>query len=111
MKKFLAIFLSVLIVFGVCACSAEKSIIGTWKYQTTVLGVVTETSYTFNEDGTGKVSTVLDVAFTYKFENDKLCLTITTFGIENTEEYDYEFKGNSLILTDSDGSITLEKVK
>ena len=111
MKKVFAFLLAVLMVAGLCACSPEKSIVGSWKHQTTVLGVVTETVYTFNEDGTGKISSVVDVSFTYEFSDDKLLITTSTLGIKNTEEYSYEFSGSKLALTGDKDTISLEKVK
>lgn len=95
-----------------CACGApEKAIIGTWKHQKTVLGVVTETTYVFKEDGTGVKSGLLDIAFTYTFSGEKLLITTATLGIENTEEYTYQFHLNELVLTGEKETLTLEKVK
>lgn len=99
-------------VLGLCACTApETSIVGTWKNQSTILGVVTETVYTFNEDGTGTKSNVLDIGFTYSFSEEKLLITTSTLGIENTEEYDYKFNGSKLVLTGDKDTINLERVK
>lgn len=69
------------------------------KNQTTVLGVVTETTYTFNEDGTGTKSNVLDINFAYLFEKEELLITTSTLGIENTEKYSFDFNGDKLVLT------------
>ncbi len=112
MRKFVAFLLTVVMVLGLCSCLAEKSIVGTWKSQTTVLGVVTETEYTFNEDGTGKRSNVLAMDFTYSFTEDKkLVMKFSALGIETTEEYTYDFTGSKLVLTGDKETITLEKVK
>ena len=112
MRKFIACLLLVVMVFALCSCAApEKSIVGTWKNQTTVLGVVTETTYTFNEDGTGTKSNVLDINFTYSFEEEKLLITTSTLGIENTEKYSFDFNGDKLVLTGEKETIELEKVK
>lgn len=112
MRKWLVGLLVVAMVLGLCACSApEKEIVGTWKNQTTVLGIVTETVYTFNEDGTGAKTNVISVEFTYSFSDEKLCITTSTLGIENTEEYSYDFSGDELVLTGEKDTIRLEKVK
>ena len=112
MKKIVAAVLVAVMVLGLCACSiSSKAIIGTWKNQTTVLGVVTETVYTFNEDGTGNLSNVVDMPFTYSFSDDKLLITMTVLGISTTEEYTYEFGVNKLTLTKGDETIVLEKAK
>ena len=44
-----------LVCAALASCgSLEKKLVGTWKGQNSTLGIVTEYSYTFNEDGTGK---------------------------------------------------------
>lgn len=112
MRKILAVALLIVMLLGLCACTAlEKSIVGTWKNQSTVLGIVTETIYTFNEDGTGSKTNIVSVSFTYSFSEEKLLITTSTLGIENTEEYTFDFKGNKLVLTGERDTIELEKVK
>ena len=112
MKKCLAFILVVVMMLSLCACSTpEKAIVGKWKSNNTVLGVVTETTYTFNEDGTGTKSNVLDVEFTYSFTEDKLVITTVTLGIESSAEYTFEFSGDKLVLTSEKETINLEKVK
>ena len=112
MKRILAFILVVVMVAGLCACAKpEESIVGKWKHQNTVLGVVTETIYTFNEDGTGTKTNVIDLGFTYSFADDKLFITTSALGIEYTEEYTYSFGINELVLTGENDTITLEKIK
>ncbi len=113
MKKIIAIVLVAVLFVGIMltSCSAEKSIIGTWKSQNSIAGIVTETTYVFNEDGTGTRKTVLDIKFTYEFVEDKLNITTETLGVEFVEEYTYDFSSsNTLTLTDEKGTITLNKV-
>ena len=112
MKKIFTVVLTLVIILNLCACaSPSKAIIGTWKSQTTVLGVVTETSYTFNEDGTGEKTTVLDVPFTYTISKDKLIITTTVLGISTSEEYSFDFSGNKLVLSGDQDTIVLVKNK
>lgn len=113
MKKIVAFMLVTVIALSLFACAApEKAIVGSWKTQSKVLDSVTiETTYTFNEDGTGSLSNVIDIAFTYSIEGDKLSITTTTLGIENTEEYFFDLQGSKLTLTDAKNTIELEKVK
>lgn len=112
MRKILAVALLIVMLLGLCACTApEKSIVGTWKNQCTVLGIVTETIYTFNEDGTGSKTNIVNISFTYSFSEEKLLITTSTLGIENTEEYTFDFNGNKLVLTGERDTIELEKVK
>ena len=112
MKKRVLILLLVVIMVAMCACSSyEKAILGTWKNQKNVLGVVTETVYVFNEDGTGSRTTVLgiQVGFTYTITEELLTITTTTLGFESNEEYTYEFSGNKLILENDSETISLTR--
>ena len=113
MKKVIICFAAVVIALCLlCSCgSPEKTIIGSWKYQTSVLGVVTETTYTFNEDGTGSMNAIIGIAFEYSFSGDKLFITTNLLGMENTDEYVYKFDGkDKLTLTKGGESMTLERV-
>lgn len=112
MKKILASLLIAVMLLSLCACvPAKLFIVGQWKSQTKVLGVVTETVYTFNKDGTGTKSNVLDIPFTYSFSEDKLLITTTALGIEITEAYSYDFSVGKLVLTGETETINLEKMK
>lgn len=109
-----AVAFALVIVMALCLFSCAKpaeKILGSWKYQSSVLGVVTETTYVFNEDGTGSKTNVLEIKFTYAITEDKLLITTSTLGIENTEEYSYEFSGDELVLTGEKDTLTLQKVK
>ena len=64
MKKALSVIVILCIVltaFAACAPKPEKAILGTWKGQVTVLGVSTNVEYTFNENGSGVMTTELGV--------------------------------------------------
>ncbi len=115
MKKTVAVALVFVMMLALCSCALmpEKAIVGAWKCHTTILGVVTETVYTFYEDGTGVRSNAVNVDFTYSFgEENKLTITASAFGFENTEEYTYEFDGSKkLVLTGEENTLTLEKIK
>lgn len=110
MRKVITVLLIAAMVLMLCSCAVyEKAIIGTWKYQTTVLGVVTETTYEFKEDGKGTMTNVLPIEFTYAFVDDELHITTSALGIENTVEYTFEFSGSKLTLKDGDTTLVLEK--
>lgn len=112
MKRVFCILMICVFAVNLFACSLpEISVVGTWKHTSTVLGVVTESTYTFNEDGTGKISGVLDVDFTYAFSKEELFITTTTLGIEFTEKYSFEFKEDKLILKSDKKALELVKVK
>ena len=111
MKKAVAVVLLVAIVLGLCACTlAEKMILGTWKTQTKVLGLETEVSYTFKEDGTGVRSGVLDMDFTYTMDGDRLTITTSVLGVDLDEEYTFQISGKELVLTRESETITLVRV-
>ena len=70
-----ALLLMQLVLVVGCATNEEK-IVGTWTRQETGLfGIVTEVSYTFNEDGTGKG--VLGADFTYTVDGDTVTIVYT----------------------------------
>ena len=111
MKKAVAVVLLVAIVLGLCACTlAEKMILGTWKIKTKLLGVVTEVSYTFKEDGTGVRSGVLDMDFTYTMDGDRLTITTSVLGVDMDEEYTFQISGKELVLTRESETFTLVRV-
>lgn len=113
MKKIIICFIAiVLMAFSLSSCgSPQKNIVGSWKYQSTVLGVVTETTYKFNDDGKGSMNAVVNVAFTYSLSEDSLYITTNLLGFENTEEYTFEFDGSKkLILTQGEETMILEKI-
>ena len=99
----------ILIIASLAACSGnEDRIVGTWKHQETgLLGIVTETSYTFSEDGSGSVTALgVPAAFTYTLEKDELCLTFTVLGVSTTSEYTVSISGDTLKMTDKNGTST-----
>lgn len=120
MKKILCSVMVLCLVFTcLCSCQGafyEKRIVGEWTTKTNILGsgVVTETTYVFNEDKTGSVSGILglDIATTYTIDETNLVIVTDTALLQQTFSYTYEFDGDLLILTDSEGTqTTLTKVK
>jgi len=112
MKVRSCIALVLVVACLLCACGvSQRSLVGTWKYQQTVLGVVTETTYVFNEDGTGTVKNIVDVDFTYTLTDDQLTITTTVLGISGTETYTVSFDGGKLVMANGTETLYLEKVK
>ena len=113
MKKTVSLILVVLsVVLLLTGCmKPEKKIIGTWNGEATLLGVVAEYSFTFNEDGTGKMSTGMDigVSMTYTISDTQLDITTSVLGINSTKTYTYAFDKNTLTLNDGSDSIVLTK--
>lgn len=116
MKKTTVILLAITIVFvfALSSCaSLEKSIIGTWVYETTVAGVKSETKYIFREDGTGAKTTIgdIEVPFAYTIADGQLTITGTVLGISNSTAYSIEIKGDTLKMTKGSDTMTLTRAK
>lgn len=113
MKKVISVILVVLCVatlFSACA-KPEQKIIGTWNGSASLLGLEADYSFTFNEDGTGKMSTALEigVSMTYTITDDKISITTSILGIDNTKDYGYSFDKDTLTLIDGSNAIILTK--
>ena len=113
MRRIAALLLVLGLVLSFAACSAEQKIVGTWKNQTTAMGVVVETTYTFHEDGTGTLSTILvpSMDFTYKVSDDVLTIRADVLGIGGSVDYQLTFDGDQMTMTSTGESLTLTKVK
>ncbi len=120
LKKTVAVIsalLLVLVMLASCGNSANK-LVGSWKGEITALGITTEYTYTFNEDGTGtKASNLVSgvgTSFTYTVgEDGNLTISSSILGIATTETYSFEIKSGVLTLTDTSDSsvITLTKIE
>ena len=112
MKKALSVIVILCIVltaFAACAPKPEKAILGTWKGQVTVLGVSTNVEYTFNENGSGVMTTELGVGIAMNYTDTALTVTTDTPLLQKSFTYTYAFDGDTLTLTDANGSMTLTK--
>ena len=103
-----ALFVS---LFAFAACSAEDKIVGTWTSQQTTLGVVTESTLIFNEDGTGSVSGLLGItgAMTYVITDNTITLTYDILGIETVKSYTFAIEKESLSLTEGANTVTFTR--
>ncbi len=114
MKKAISIVMILcfaLTLFTACAPKPEKAIIGTWKGQVTLLGVSSNVEYTFNENGSGVMTSAIGVGIAMNYTIDETAITVTTDTplLQKTYTYTYAFDGDTLALTDSDGTMTLTK--
>lgn len=114
MKKALSIIVILCVVltaFAACAPKPEKAILGTWECKAGILGISTDLEYTFNEDGSGNMTTELGVgvAMNYIINDTSLTITTDTPLLQKSFTYTYAFDGDMLTLTDSDRTITLTK--
>lgn len=111
MKKLLScVILVCMLITMFTGCGSEiseKMIVGTWTTQVKTAGVVTEHEYTFNEDGTGVMTGALGFGIAIKYVLDENTLTIITDtpAIQKTYVYIYEFDGDNMILTESNGDV------
>ena len=117
MKKIavlLLVFSLTVLCFAGCV-KPEQKIIGRWKGEASVLGVVTEYAFEFHEDGTGKMTSALDIGLetTYSISDTQLNITTALLGIENTKSYTYSFDKDVLTLTEigTDTVIVLTREK
>lgn len=112
-NKTIALSLLLVLLMGtLLACTpAEKKLIGTWSNTSSTLGVVTETVYIFNEDGTGSSSTVLGIGipFTYTFNQNQLTITRSVLGVESSEVYSVSFSGDKLIMSKNNERMELTR--
>lgn len=81
MKRLVSIAI-IVVLLALCACSPAKRIVGEWKTQSTVLGVVVETTYVFDENGTGKKCGAAEIPFTYEVQDNKLLITTSIIGVD-----------------------------
>ncbi|MBQ7639332.1 MAG: hypothetical protein IJS90_10570 [Clostridia bacterium] len=113
MKKVISVFLVVFCVAALLSSCAkpEKKIIGTWTGSASLLGLEADYSFTFNEDGTGKMTTALEIGveMTYTITDEKLSVTTSILGLDNTKEYGYSFDKDTLTLIDGSNAIILTK--
>lgn len=109
-KAWIALVLVLVCLLSACGVT-QRSLVGTWKCQQTVMTLVTEVTYEFREDGTGCMNNVVDIDFTYTLQDDQLQLTTSVLGITNTESYTVSFDGGDLLLVSGSETLRLEKVK
>jgi len=113
MKKIIALSLAaVMMMLIFCACSSDASIIGEWKADISEGGVTISTTYTFNEDKTGKVNLMgASVDFTYEIDGDKITMKMNALGQETSETMTYALDGDKLTLTSEGEAIEFTRVK
>lgn len=114
MKKAISVILILclsLTLLAACAPKPEKAILGTWKGQVTLLGISSDVKYTFNENGSGVMTSAIGVgiAMNYTIDETSLIVITDTPLLQKTYTYTYEFGDDTLSLTDSDGTMVLTK--
>ena len=110
-SKFAALLCALAMLASLSSCFGKSRLVGTWTSSSSVLGMEVSTSYTFEKDGTGRMSTVLgiDVPFTYDVSGGSLFITSSVLGTQSTVEYSYKISGNTLYLTSDGETLALTK--
>lgn len=103
----LAVVLALALLLGACGKITPARLQGTWTGESSILGVVTKTEYTFNEDGTGTISGALGigVAMHYTLEDDTLTVVTDTAILSQTLVYTVGFEKGDLLLTEANGDV------
>lgn len=96
-KNVVLVLLTLVLTLSLIGCSKGKNgLVGTWFGEEDDLTV----EYTFNSDGTGNVKLMeMSLDTSYKTDGDKLILTMSLLGTEQSQEYTYEVSGDTLKLT------------
>ena len=107
MKKISLTILALVAVLMLASCGKAKkvSIAGSWSADSG-----SETVYLFNEDGTGKISTV-SKSFTYETNDNTLKIVTEILGQKDEQEYTYSIDGDVLTMTRNNESVTYRKQK
>lgn len=80
------------------ACGSSKKFVGTWERDGS------EEIMVLANDGTGSTSEAgLSGSIVWSVEKDKVFITISACGMTETNEYAYEFSGDTMTLTNADG--------
>lgn len=112
-KRVLSLSLILILVLSLASCSSyEKKIIGEWKTRKTTLGIVTESSYTFNEDGSGVSSGPLGLSLDMNYIITDSTITFIYFeGDAKVQKvYAYTLEKDKLTLIDGDESTIYTRV-
>lgn len=118
MKKSLQIIslclVLITLVTVLSSCNERKKLIGKWDLcDSSGTPIPNGTSYFFANDGTGYVNSEgTSLSITWRVEQNKLLVTISSCGINQVLEYTYEFSknplnlflGDVLFLTDANGT-------
>lgn len=95
-KSFFAAAVAVILIFSAAACGRkeESSVIGSWKADSGA-----DTTYVFNEDGTGKLAIGdISTSFTYEINGDTLKITTEILKQKEEKEYTYTLESDKLTL-------------
>lgn len=97
MKKLFLLVVMVVLGSLVLVGCGKKTLVGSWKHTSGY-------TYNFNEDNTGyyNYGNNTTLKFTYEDKGDKVLIKYNN--ADNTNEFEYTIKGDTLIITDSFGN-------
>lgn len=100
LKRLTVIMTVVAMIAVFVGCGKKDSIVGTWECD--------NYTFVFEKDGTGTetLGGINVEISSYSITKDKLSITVSFLGTEETDEYTYTLKKNTLTL--DDGSSTWE---
>lgn len=106
-KNAVVVLLALVLALSLIGCSkGNSSIVGTWIGEEEGESV----EFTFNADGTGAMKVMgMSIDTTYKTEGEKLALTISLLGMEETQDCTYSVKGDTLKLGLEDSTVELKR--
>lgn len=114
MKKTLAIvsmcLVLVMIVPLLSSCSNRKKFVGTWDELDSDGDIAYDgETLVFANDGTGSYEAPGGNygSLTWSVEKNKVFITVSMCGMSNSQEFTYKFSGDTLILTDTEGEVTV----
>lgn len=105
-SKIIPIICASVMIISLAACG-QKSINGKWSCQQN--GATT--TYEFNQDGTGSMDLGEGIVLpiNYSVDDNKLKISYTFLGTENTIEYNVVIDRKTLTLNNSSSNLTLER--
>lgn len=99
-KRLVSLLAALVMVMSLVACGGEKGLVGTWEASADIDGQEVSAGYTFESNGDCSMNALgLTLDGTYKTDGDKLIITISMMGMEQSQEYTYKVDGNTLFLT------------
>lgn len=99
-KRVVSLVAVLVLVMSLVACGGDK-IVGSWEYSQEGLAV----TFTFEKDGKLNVNMGgFAMSGTYSTDGDKLTMTLSMFGQEESTVSTYTIEGDKLTITDEDGT-------
>ncbi len=108
--RIIALCLVMLMIMTVLtACGDREKFVGTWIQQE---GENIDAILVLSKNGEGSMTTSggsinVPSGVKWSIDKNKLYISYSACGMSETREYSYKFSGNKMILTESDGTVTI----